>query len=117
MCVIFSPQLDTMFIYRNYSLCIQSKTSVQDLLCHRRVSRGEGPAPPPPLEIEKQKKRSSEQILSYFTYILLLFKSKYDFLGWGPPLEKLKSKKKAQILGPPPPPPGEFLDTRLCHYL
>ena len=25
------------------------------------------------LEIEKQKKRSSEQILSYFTYILLLF--------------------------------------------
>ena len=37
------------------------------------VSRGgKGPAPPP-LEIEKQKKRSSEQILSYFTYILLLF--------------------------------------------
>ena len=30
--------------------------------------------PPPPLEIEKpKKKRSSEQILSYFTYILLLF--------------------------------------------
>ena len=38
-----------------------------------------GPGPPP-LEIEKQKKKKkkkkkklSEQILSYFTYILLLF--------------------------------------------
>ena len=35
-------------------------------------------APPPPIEIEKQKKKkkkkgSSEQILSYFSYILLLF--------------------------------------------
>ena len=37
-----------------------------------------GPAPPL-LEIEKQKKRSSEQILSYFTYILLLFESEISF--------------------------------------
>ena len=29
--------------------------------------------PPPPLEIEKQKKKVTEQILSYFIYILLLF--------------------------------------------
>ena len=38
---------------------------------------GGGKGPGPPLEIEKQKKkkkkRSSKQILSYFTYILLLF--------------------------------------------
>ena len=33
-------------------------------------AKGSGP---PPLEIEKQKKKSSGQILSYFTYILLLF--------------------------------------------
>ena len=39
-----------------------------------RVQGGAQGACPPPLEIEKQtKKRSSEQILSYFTYILLLF--------------------------------------------
>ena len=38
--------------------------------------QGGGQGPPPPLEIEKQKKnRSSEQILSNFTYILLLFQS------------------------------------------
>ena len=35
--------------------------------------QGEWPGPPLPLEIEKQKKKSSEQILSYFTYVLLLF--------------------------------------------
>ena len=48
--------------------------------------------PPPPLEIEKKKKkkRSSEQICSYFTYILLLFKSKISF-------SQLFSE-----LGPPP---------------
>ena len=46
---------------------------------YRRVSRGVGGPRglAPPLEIEKQKKkkkkRSSEQILSYSTYILLLF--------------------------------------------
>ena len=62
---------------------------------------GGGPGrPPPPLEIKKQKKKvKSEQILSYFTYILLLFQSKILFsqlvseLG-PPPPEKLKSKKK-----------------------
>ena len=64
-----------------------------------------GPGPPP-LEIENQKK-SSEQILSYFTYILLLFQSEMSFSPLfselGPPLEKLKSQKKAfQILPPPP---------------
>ena len=32
----------------------------------------------------------SEQILSYFTYILVLF----CFLSWAPPPEKLKSTKK-----------------------
>ena len=39
-----------------------------------RVFRG-AQGPPPPLEFEKQKqkKRSSQQILSYFTYILLPF--------------------------------------------
>ena len=49
------------------------------LTLQARVQGGgpKGPAPPPPpLEIENQKqkqKKSSEQILSYFTYILLLF--------------------------------------------
>ena len=51
---------------------------------------------PPPIKIEI-KKRSSEQILSYFTYILQFFSGKYHFLGyflsWAP-LGKLKSKKK-----------------------
>ena len=41
---------------------------------HNAQACAQGPRGlPPPLEIEKQKKRSSEQILSYFTYILLLF--------------------------------------------
>ena len=39
----------------------------------RRVSRGGQGAWASPIEIEKPKKRSSEQILRYFTYILLLF--------------------------------------------
>ena len=43
-------------------------------LVDRRVSRGGARGlGAPPLEIEKQKKRLSDQILSYFTYILLLF--------------------------------------------
>ena len=44
-------------------------------MSHNYQARVQGGALPP-LEIEKQKnikKRSSEQILSYFTYILLLF--------------------------------------------
>ena len=40
---------------------------------YRRVSRGGGAKGPGPHPIEIEKKRSSEQILSYFTYILLLF--------------------------------------------
>ena len=55
-----------------------------------------------PLEIEKQKKRSSEQILSYFTYILLLFQSKRSFSQLFFELalpEKLKSKKKEILSG------------------
>ena len=45
-----------------------------DIILQARVQGGgKGPTPPPPpLEIEKQKKGSSEQILSYFIYILLL---------------------------------------------
>ena len=40
----------------------------------KRVSRGGGPkGPGPPRNYKAKKKRSSEQILSYFTYILLLF--------------------------------------------
>ena len=39
-----------------------------------RVQGGGPKGPGPiPLEIKKPKKKSSEQILSYFTYILLLF--------------------------------------------
>ena len=61
---------------------------------------------PPPIEKQKKtnkkkqktKKRASEQILSYFTYILLLFQSKMSFSQLvselGPPPEKVKSKKK-----------------------
>ena len=64
----------------------------------RRVSRA---CPPPPLEIEKQKKRSSEQILSYFNYILLFFLVGNIILSgifWAaPPLEILKSKEKKII--------------------
>ena len=48
-------------------------------------TEGGGPRglhPPPPLEIEKQKKKSSEQILSYFAYNLLLFSRKHHFLSY-----------------------------------
>ena len=76
----------------------------------RRVSRGGGAQGAwLPLEIEK-KKRSSVQILGYFTYILLLFLVENVicqlFSELGPPPEKLKSKKKKKRLsdvGPPPP--------------
>ena len=85
-----------------------------NMLSYQARVQGGGPnGPGPPLEIKKQKKRASEQILSYFTYILLLFSSKISFSHLfselGPPEKlKLKSKKKKkkafQILGPPPPP-------------
>ena len=79
---------------------------------------GACPGPPPPLEIEKQKKMSSEQILSYHTYICYFFSRRYHFLcyflSWAP-IKKLKSKKKPFRCSPPPPPPPpyEFLDTPL----
>ena len=60
----------------------------------------------PPLEIEKQKKKSSGQILSYFTIFCYFFSKKYHFLSYflscPPPLKNWKAKKKGfQILGPP----------------
>ena len=79
--------------------------------------QGGGARPGPPRNCKaKKKERSSEQILSYFTYILLLFSRKYHFLSYflscPPPLEKLKSKKKMAFRFWAPP-PYEFLDTRL----
>ena len=59
--------------------------------CPRR-----GPAPT--LKIEQQK-RSSEQILSSFTYILLLISYSQLFSELGPP-EKLKNKKKKDFRPP-----------------
>ena len=62
--------------------CVMSSLTIQKIVLEynvsinlaRRVSRGGGQGTWPPLEVEKQtKKRSFEQILSYFTYVLLLF--------------------------------------------
>ena len=79
---------------------------------YRRVSRGGGARDLPPQAIAKQKKRSSEQILSYFTYCSYFFSRKCNFLiyflSWAPP-----EKKAFKIL---PPPLYEFLDTRLVYY-
>ena len=77
----------------NYAFMISFDSSN----CQARVQGGGARGLPPPLEIEK--KRLPEKILSYFTYILLIFFSrKYHFLiyfqSWAPPPEKLKSKKK-----------------------
>ena len=51
-----------------------------------RVQGGPKEPAPPPLGIKKPKKklkkRSLEQILSYFTYILLFFSRKYNFLSY-----------------------------------
>ena len=86
----------------------------------RRVSRGGGGGGRAPLEIEKQKKMSSEQILSYFTFILLLFLVEnitFSAIFWAgsPPLKNWKAKKKKgfQLFAPPP---YVILDTRLTLY-
>ena len=84
--------------------CNSSLSSVNFCLNNRRVSRGGGGSRgprPPPMKLKSQKKR---QILSYYTYILLLFQSETSFSELGPPTEKLNSQKKAfQIFDPPPP--------------
>ena len=88
-----SQLMDTLWAGR--ALCAAGRTHWSG---GRRVSRA---CPPPPLEIEKQKKRTSEQILSYFTYILLLFQSEISFYlvfsELGPPLKYWKAKKKKII--------------------
>ena len=74
----FTPlDIGHLKIYKNVPLFGGLSYYVFSMLLHVIVdmfqARVQGGACPPPLEIEKKKKRSSEQILSYFTYILLLF--------------------------------------------
>ena len=88
------------------------------VLLYRRVSRGGPRGLAPPLEIEKQKKRASEQILSYFTYILLLFLVEIVIFSasfWaGPPLLKnWKAKKKKAFRLWAPSPTNSW--TRACY--
>ena len=80
-CIVYSRNTDPTNITFT---CTVGTQSIMSQHIHRRVSRGGGPKGPgpPPLEIEKQqKKRSSEQILSYFTYICYFFSLKYHFLS------------------------------------
>ena len=75
----------TVNVIHVYNRIIVHTQQICRMLCYSQVfiilaagacpgSRGGGlRSLGPPLEIEKQKKKLSEQILSYFTYMLLLF--------------------------------------------
>ena len=70
---------------------------------------------PPPLEIES-KKKASEQIVSLFTYILLLFLVanlilSAIFLSWAPPLNIEKSEKPFKFSPPPLRIPGHATES------
>ena len=96
------------------ALFCNSSLSLFNFCLNRRVSRGGGvEGASPPLENEKPKKR---QILSYYTYILVLFQSETSFSELGPPTEKLNSQKKKPFRFLPPPPLYEFLDTPLNNF-